>query len=161
MRARLLLNLGLVLDVQKEQGQAIDLMENAATLCKEHNLREDFHRTQIALAGFYERQANCELALDCLEKATNIDNLSLKSEARLAKAELLLRMERWLESRKVLVSLYVTSGLPQSLRCQIEKSLRIGSYYNETAIVYASKSSLELHKIIYVINLVSEFVQTI
>ncbi|CAK9811520.1 Tonsoku-like protein [Anthophora quadrimaculata] len=125
MRARLLLNLGLVLEGQKEHQEAVDLLEKAAALCEMHNLREDFHRTQIALAGMYERKCDYDLALKHLETAAEIDNFSLKAETRCFQAELLLKMERWYEARKILVSLYVTNNLPQSLKHQIEKNLRI------------------------------------
>ncbi|XP_034173981.2 tonsoku-like protein [Osmia lignaria lignaria] len=125
MRARLLLNLGLVLEAQKDHQEAVDLMEKAAALCQTHNLKEDYHRTQIALGGIYERQCNYELALKHFENATEVDNTSLKAEARLFQAELLLKMERWHESRKILVSLYVSSKLPENLKHQVEKCLRI------------------------------------
>ncbi|XP_076238702.1 tonsoku-like protein isoform X2 [Calliopsis andreniformis] len=125
MRARLLLNLGLVLEAQKEHQQAIDLMEKAACLCETHNLREDFHRTQIALGGVQERQGEYELALEHFKSAAKIENTALRVEAQLFQAELLLKMEKWYESRKILVSLYVMDNLPQNLKHQVEKTLRI------------------------------------
>ncbi|KAG7198893.1 hypothetical protein KM043_015715 [Ampulex compressa] len=125
MRARLLLNLGLILEVQKEPEQAISLIEQAATLCTTHNLQEDLHRTQIALGGIYERQCNIVQALKHFDSAANTNDLSLNAEAKLLKAELLLKSGEWFESRKVLVSLYVTTGLPQNVTLQTEKFLRI------------------------------------
>lgn len=125
MRARLLLNLGLVLQAEKNHQEAVDLMEKAALLCETHNLREDFHRTQIALAGIHERSHDYELALKHFENASEIDNSILKAEARFFQAELLLKIEKWSEARKILVSLYVTDNLPQDFKNQIEKCLRI------------------------------------
>ncbi|KAK9310798.1 hypothetical protein QLX08_000091 [Tetragonisca angustula] len=125
MRARLLLNLGLVLEGKKKHQEAIDLLEKAAGLCKTHNLREDFHRTQIALGGIHERNCDYDLALTHFESATEVDNSTLKAEARFLQAELLLKVEKWSESRKILVPLYVTDNLPQTLKRQIEKCLRI------------------------------------
>ncbi|XP_076222152.1 tonsoku-like protein isoform X2 [Nomia melanderi] len=124
MRARLLLNLGLVLEAQKEHSQAVDLMEKAAALCETHHLEEDFHRTQIALGGIHERQKDYESALKHFETAAEIDNAFLKAEARLFQAELLLKIERWYESRKILVSLYVIENLPDTVKSQVEKNLR-------------------------------------
>ncbi|XP_003707579.2 tonsoku-like protein [Megachile rotundata] len=141
MRARLLLNLGLVLEAQKDHGEAVDLMEKAAVLCQTHNLREDFHRTQIALGGIYDRQCNYELALKHFEKAAEIDNTSLKAEARLFQAELLLKMERWQESRKMLVSLYVATNLPQNLKHQVEKCLRIVATLHTTERALSEEES--------------------
>lgn len=125
MRARLLLNLGLVLEGEKKHQEAIDLLEKAAGLSKTHNLREDFHRTQIALGGIYERNCDYDLALTHFESATEVDNSTLKAEARFLQAELLLKIQKWSESRKILVPLYVTDNLPQTLKRQIEKCLRI------------------------------------
>ncbi|XP_076171863.1 tonsoku-like protein isoform X2 [Ptiloglossa arizonensis] len=141
MRARLLLNLGLVLETQNEHKQAVDLMEKAAALCETHTLREDFHRTQIALSGIYERQDNYELALKHLETATEVDNTSLKAEARFLRAVLLLRMEKWCESRKILVSLYLMDNLPHNLKQQVEKTLRIVATLNATEETLSTEKS--------------------
>lgn len=130
MRARLLLNLGLVLEAQKEHQQAIDLMEKAAGLCETHNLQEDFHRTQIALGGVRERQGDYETALKHFEAAAEIGDVSLRTEAQLFQAELLLKVEKWYASRKLLVSLYVMDNLPQNLKPQVAKYLRIGRFAN-------------------------------
>ncbi|XP_053996301.1 tonsoku-like protein [Hylaeus anthracinus] len=142
MRARLLLNLGLVLETQKEHQQAVDLMEKAAALCETHNLQEDFHRTQIALGGIYDRQRNYDSALKHFETATEVDNPSLKAEAQLLQGELLLRMERWSESRKILVSLYVTDNLPQNVKNQVEKTLRIVATLNATEEALKTEESI-------------------
>lgn len=126
MRARLLLNLGLVLEAEKKHQEAVDLLVKASGLCKTHNLREDFYRTQIALGGIYERNRDYDLALTHFETAVEVDNSSLKAEARFLQAELLLKIGKWAESRKILVLLYVTENLPQNLKHQVEKCLRIG-----------------------------------
>ena len=138
MRARLLLNLGLVLEGEKKHQEAIDLLEKAAGLCKTHNLREDFHRTQIALGGIYDRNCDYDLALTHLESATEVDDSALKAEARFLQAELLLKIEKWSESRKILVPLYVADNLPQTLKRQIEKCLRIGMIYENIFVLKIS-----------------------
>ncbi|KAK2577315.1 hypothetical protein KPH14_003445 [Odynerus spinipes] len=125
MRTRLLLNLGLVLEAQKEPEHAIDLIEKAAVLCTKHNLDEDLHRTHLALAAVYERQGKNTLALQHLDTAADINNVSLKAEARLTKVELLLKNGKWGDARKILVPLYLTKGLPQNVKEQVEKYLRI------------------------------------
>ncbi|KOC61380.1 Tonsoku-like protein [Habropoda laboriosa] len=53
-------------------------------------------------------------------------------EAQCFQAELLLKVERWPEARKILVSLYVANNLPQSLKHQIEKNLRIVATLHST-----------------------------
>ncbi|XP_014616717.1 PREDICTED: tonsoku-like protein isoform X8 [Polistes canadensis] len=125
MRTRLLLNLGLVLEAQEEPEQAIDLIEKAATLCKKHKLDEDLHRINIALATIYENQGKTELALQHLDAAADVNNISLKAVARLTKTELLLKNGKWTDARKILVSLFLTKGLPENINEQVEKYLRI------------------------------------
>ncbi|KZC13712.1 Tonsoku-like protein, partial [Dufourea novaeangliae] len=141
MRARLLLNLGLVLEGQKEHNQAVDLVEKAAALCETHNLREDFHRTQIALGGIHDRQNDYVSALRHFEAAAEIDNTSLKTEAQLFQAEILLKMEKWCESRKILVSLYVTENLPENVKQQVEKTLRIVATLHTTEQALSTEKS--------------------
>lgn len=125
MRARLLLNLGLTLEAQKETQQAISLIEQATALCVSNNFQEDMHRTCISLAGIYERQSNFELALSYIDTAATVNDVRLKAEAKITKAELFMRTGQWIETRKVLVSLYKSSGLPKDINHQVEKYLRI------------------------------------
>ncbi|XP_015595253.1 tonsoku-like protein [Cephus cinctus] len=125
MRARLLLNLGLILEGQGEQNKGIKLIENAAELCTIHKFHEDLHRTHIALGALYERQGNIELAIEYIDKAINTIDPIMKAEASLTKAEILLRIGKWQEARKILVSLYTSNIQAETIRQQIDKLLRI------------------------------------
>ncbi|KYN11868.1 Tonsoku-like protein [Trachymyrmex cornetzi] len=125
MQARLLLNLGLTLEAQKETQQAISLIEQATSLCEFNNFQEDLHRTCISLAAIYERQSNFELALSYIETAATVNDGRLKAEAKIIKTELLMRTGQWIKTRKVLVSLYTSTGLPKDINHQVEKYLRI------------------------------------
>ncbi|KYM99255.1 Tonsoku-like protein, partial [Cyphomyrmex costatus] len=125
MKARLLLNLGLTLEAQKETQQAISLIEQATALCVSNNFQEDLHRTCISLATIYERQNNFELALNYIETAATVNDVRLKAEAKIIKAELFMRTGQWIKTRKVLVPLYASSGLPKDINNQVEKYLRI------------------------------------
>ncbi|XP_032680822.1 tonsoku-like protein [Odontomachus brunneus] len=125
MRARLLLNLGLTLEAQRETQQAIDLIEQATALCVSNNFQEDLHRTCISLAAIYERQGDFELALNYIETATMVNDTCLKAKAKLSKAELFMQSGQWIKTRKVLIALYTSSGLPKDINCQVEKYLRI------------------------------------
>lgn len=125
MRARLLLNLGLTLEAQKETQQAINLIEQATALCVSNNFQEDLHRTCISLAGIYERQGDLELALNYIETATTVNDTYLKAKAKLSKAELFMQTGQWIKTRQVLVALYTSSGLPKDINYQVEKYLRI------------------------------------
>lgn len=125
MRARLLLNLGLTLEAQKESQEAINLIEQATKLCVSNNFQEDLHRTCISLAGIYERQGDHELALNYIETATTVQDIRLKTEAKLSKAELFMRIGKWIETRRILISLYTSKGLSKDIKHQVEKYLRI------------------------------------
>ncbi|EFN66748.1 NF-kappa-B inhibitor-like protein 2, partial [Camponotus floridanus] len=125
MRARLLLNLGLTLEAQKETQEAIDLIEQATKLCVSNNFQEDLHRTCISLAAIYERQGDHELALSYIETASTVQDVRLKNEAKLSKIELFMRLGKWIETRKILISLYTSKGLSRDMRHQVEKYLRI------------------------------------
>lgn len=125
MKARLLLNLGLMLEAQKEIRQAINLIEQATALCVANDFQEDLHRSHISLANINERQGNLELALSYFDKAATVNNVRLRAEAKIMKAELFIRTGQWIETRKILVSLYTSSGLPQNINQQVEKYLRI------------------------------------
>ncbi|XP_012528425.2 tonsoku-like protein [Monomorium pharaonis] len=125
MRARLLLNLGLTLEAQGETRQAISLIEQATALCVSNNFQEDLHRTCISLATIYERQNDLELALSYIETAATVNDVCLKAEAKLTKAELFMRTGQWIKTREILVSLYRSSGLPKDVNQQVEKYLRI------------------------------------
>ncbi|XP_071638885.1 tonsoku-like protein [Temnothorax longispinosus] len=125
MRARLLLNLGLTLEAQKETQEAISLIEQATALCVSNNFQEDLHRTCISLAAIYERQGNLELALSYIDTAATVNDARLRAEAKIIKAELFMRTGQWIETRKVLVSLYTSSGLPKDINHQVERYLRI------------------------------------
>ncbi|XP_066587988.1 tonsoku-like protein [Prorops nasuta] len=125
MRARLFLNLGLILEAQKDIEEGIELIKKAAELCLKYKLYDDLHRVNLALGAIYERVKKFELAKTYLDKAAEVDNIPFKADAQLAKAQLSLKLGNWLEARKLLVTLYLTKGLPQNVNQQIEQSLRI------------------------------------
>lgn len=124
MRARLLLNLGLVLEAQKQPVQAVELIERAAELCEIHKLNQDLHRIHVALGGLYERQEKYEEALKHYNQSAKItvDELNI-ANARVSEAELLAKLGRWTEARKILVDLYVNYNNP-SLTTTITKLLK-------------------------------------
>lgn len=126
MRARLLLNLGLVLEQQADAEQALTLVKEAASLCKKHNLYEDLHRTYIALASLNERSGKYDQVLKNLDDAAKVDDVYLKNDARLIKAELLLKLGEWTEAQKVLHNLYKSKRLLEPTRNSVKRLLKIG-----------------------------------
>ncbi|XP_046607521.1 tonsoku-like protein isoform X1 [Neodiprion virginianus] len=132
IRARLLLNWGLVLDAQMKPHEAINLYNKCRLICSTYNLKEDEHRAYLALGSHHERQHDKEKALKYLEMAAETENVSMKANALLAKAELLLKYGNWLNARKDLVVLFSIKDLPQSTREQVEKLLRIAVTLSRT-----------------------------
>lgn len=106
MRARLLLNLGLVLEHKKEMGKALLLIEKSALMCRDYKLSEDLHRTHLALASHYDKLGDSERALEYMDNAAKVDDGSLKADAKYSKAELLLKLGNWAEARRILYLLY-------------------------------------------------------
>ncbi|XP_057319556.1 tonsoku-like protein [Microplitis mediator] len=126
MRARLLLNLGLVLEVQKELDEAIELIEKAAQLCEKHKLNEDLYRIHVALGAVHERQENYPDALKRYELAVKLSHEPEKiTAARISQAELLIKTGDWSEARKILVSLYVDKKKVPSLSTTVSRLLKI------------------------------------
>ncbi|KAJ8664786.1 hypothetical protein QAD02_006448 [Eretmocerus hayati] len=125
MRARLLLNVGLVLEQQKRIEKALEYLSRALNLCKKHNLNEDLHRTNIALAGLNERLGNTDAALDNLKEAYNVDDVYLKADAQLMRAELVLKLGDWVEARRILYKLYKSRQMLDSVRQQVARLLKI------------------------------------
>ncbi|XP_014213006.1 tonsoku-like protein [Copidosoma floridanum] len=127
MRARLLLNRGLVNEHKKKIEKALEMLNVAESLCEKYKLSEDNHRTKIALAGLYERYEHLKdlkLALKKLDEAANVEDANLKNTAHLLKAELLLRMGKWSEAKKLLLKLYKNEKLLEPDRQQVSKQLR-------------------------------------
>ncbi|XP_063990690.1 tonsoku-like protein [Diachasmimorpha longicaudata] len=107
MRARLLMNLGLVLEAKKQPDKGIQLIEKAARLCEQNNLNEDLHRSNISLGALHERLKNYSAAQEFYQRAEKVEDCVLKGAARLNEAELLVKWGKWTEARKILVQLYV------------------------------------------------------
>ena len=128
MRARLLLNLGLVLEYQKNIDGALNMIMQAELLCKKHNdLSEDSYRINISLAGLYDRQGNIESAIKKFNDAAKCSDDQLRAEAKLLKAEYLLKLGEWSEAKDILRGLYRNKKITQTLKEQVSKTLRIGN----------------------------------
>lgn len=125
MRARLLLNQGLVQEAQMEPNEGINLIKSAIEICSKYKLSEDLHRAHLSLGALHERQGNNELALEHFDLAAKTDDASMKANALLTKSELFLKNGEWTKARKILVTLYPVKTLPRATQKQLEKLLRI------------------------------------
>ncbi|XP_014233563.1 tonsoku-like protein [Trichogramma pretiosum] len=125
MRARLLLNLGLVLEQQKDLQKALNLISQAATMCKEHKLHEEKCRTYIALGAILERKGDVKEALQKFTDAAKVDDPYMKVDALVLKSELLLKQGEWFQGRIVLQKAYKYKNVASSAMDPVKKLLRI------------------------------------
>ncbi|XP_015121499.1 tonsoku-like protein [Diachasma alloeum] len=137
MRARLLLNLGLVLEAKKQPDKGIQLIEKAARLCEQNNLHEDLHRSNVSLGALHERLKNYSSAQEFYQKAAKVEDFTLKERARLHEAELLVKWGKWSEARKILVQLYVHHKNSPSILETASKLLKI------VAVIQSSEVKLK------------------
>ncbi|XP_011307128.1 tonsoku-like protein [Fopius arisanus] len=125
MRARLLLNLGLVLEAKQHPEKGKVLMEKAAQLCEQNGLDEDLHRTNISLGKVHEDVKDYSSAQEFYRKAANIEDPILKESAYLHEAELLVKWGKWSKAREMLVQLYVHHNNSSGNHKKVSKLLKI------------------------------------
>ncbi|XP_057368859.1 tonsoku-like protein [Daphnia carinata] len=91
MNSRLLLNLGLVCDLQQQDSAAVNYFKKASYIADKYNFREDLHRCHYSLALFYQRRKNFsqakreaemaeKVAFQLKDKALICDDLALKAQ---------------------------------------------------------------------------------
>ncbi|XP_063227977.1 tonsoku-like protein [Bacillus rossius redtenbacheri] len=130
MKARLLLNIGLVLESQKDIQKAIEFIQKAVGLCRCHDLLEDLYRCYLALGMVYHRQGDTAKALTLLNKALEVagrlDNKALLfTEALLSKAEVLFSLADFRGAKHALHKAYKLRTPNEAERDAVEKNLKI------------------------------------
>ncbi|PNF14178.1 Tonsoku-like protein [Cryptotermes secundus] len=130
MRARLLLNIGLVLECQHDIQKAIDNIQNAVQICKEHDLFEDLFRCYSSLGMLYYRQLDSSKALHMLELALDVasrleDKIQLSCEVSINKAEVLFSLPDFRAAKQALRHAYKLNTPIESDRKTIAKNLKL------------------------------------
>lgn len=144
MKARLLLNLGLVLEQQKDSQKALECMECARSTCETNKINDDtLYRINISLSNHYERLGDIETAFKNLDDASKVKDEDLRHEAEFLKAELFLRLGKWSEAKKVLRKLYKYSKMLDPLKDQVIRLLKIG----KINLISLINNKVEFHSI--------------
>ncbi|PSN40124.1 Tonsoku-like protein [Blattella germanica] len=130
MRARLLLNIGLVQECQDEIEKAVGNIQNAIQFCKEHDLFEDLFRCYSSLGMLYYRHKNSSKALNLLELALNVagrleEKVELSCETLLNKAEVLFSLPDFQRAKQVLRQAYKLKTPIETDRKSVEKNLKL------------------------------------
>ena len=152
MRCRLLLNLGLVCDLQAQDNEAINFFKKVKKISKKINFykyfthhlsqtiyiadkyqfREDLHRCHYSLALFYSRRKNFSQAKREVELAERVA-FQLKDKALICddlalKAQLFVIMADFESARRYLVKAYRQKTPVVQDRERIEADLRLGNF---------------------------------
>nr|CAD7438780.1 unnamed protein product [Timema bartmani] len=130
MRARLLLNFGLVLECQKDIEKAIEFIQKSIGLCKSHDLFEDLYRCYSSLAMVFYRQKDTSRALcllnKALETARRLEDKALHScETLASKAEVFFSMADFRGAKQALYKAYKLHTPNKPERHSIENNLKI------------------------------------
>ncbi|EFX69074.1 hypothetical protein DAPPUDRAFT_62661, partial [Daphnia pulex] len=128
MNSRLLLNLGLVCDLQQQDSAAVNYFKKASYIADKYNFREDLHRCHYSLALFYQRRKNYSQAkreAEMAEKvAFQLKDKSLICDDLALKAQLFVIMADFESARRYLLKAYKQKTPVVQDREKIESDLR-------------------------------------
>ncbi|KAF4531903.1 hypothetical protein B566_EDAN000932 [Ephemera danica] len=132
MKARLMLNLGLVHDLQGQPEEALKKIEKAAELCQANELYEDHCRCLESLGPLKHRQGDSAAALDCLGRALKIakrmpaeERSALTCDILVAQSEVFLTMGDFSAAKHALQKAYNLGPKDEGVKVAIEKNLKI------------------------------------
>ncbi|KAJ9577474.1 hypothetical protein L9F63_005975 [Diploptera punctata] len=130
MKARLLLNIGLVQECQHKNDKAIESIQKAIKLCKELDIFEDLFRCYSSLGMLYYRLKNTGKALSLLELALDVagrleEKAELSCETLLNKAEVLFSLPDFQRAKQELRKAYKLRTPIKADHQTIEKNLKI------------------------------------
>ncbi|GFY33865.1 tonsoku-like protein [Trichonephila clavipes] len=129
MKARCLLNLGLVCEWKGDITQCAENIRHAIFLASKYNLHEDLHRCQSSLAAVYQKHEQYTPALRLLDgaiaSARKLNDKTLLYEELMAKAGILIAMKDFEGARYCLKKAYKLHSATEADEDKIEKHLRI------------------------------------
>ncbi|GFT32070.1 tonsoku-like protein [Nephila pilipes] len=129
MKARCLLNLGLVSEWKGNITQCAENIRQAIFLASKYNLHEDLHRCQSSLAAVYQKHEQYTFALRLLDgaiaSAGKLNDKTLLCEDLMAKAGILISMKDFEGSRCCLKKAYKLHSPVGTDQDKIKKHLKI------------------------------------
>ncbi|XP_023211235.1 tonsoku-like protein [Centruroides sculpturatus] len=97
MKARLLLNVGLIYNKRKNMSRCAESIKQAIFLTKKHSLTEDLHRCQYSLANVYEQFGNLTFALRLADEAVSsakiLKDKTLICDSLLLKVQIMIMLK--------------------------------------------------------------------
>ncbi|KPI91757.1 Tonsoku-like protein [Papilio xuthus] len=134
MRARLLLNIGVVQEHLGSLDKALDCINKAITICSHQDLHEILHNCYTTEALLYSnKKKDFAKALNCLNKAlevaSRLENKVLKTcETLSVKADILCKMSDYQSAKQVLMKAWKLKTPDDEERENIESNLRVGKF---------------------------------
>ncbi|XP_026742058.1 tonsoku-like protein [Trichoplusia ni] len=157
MRARLLLNIGVVQEHLGNLDKAIDCINKAITICSSQDLYEVLHNcytTEALLLG--NKKKDYAKALSCLNKALEVasrleDKVLKTCETLASKADILCKMSDYQSAKQVLLKAWKLKTPDEEERDNIESNLRVVAAicYTEDLLISTDPSDHTTFKKLY------------
>lgn len=131
MRARLLLNIGLVQENQENYDSAIEYMAQCIKLCKAHEIFDQLQHSYRSMGLLYSKKEDCSKAISYLNLAYEVasrlsDKIPAMASVLIAKSEVLLKLADFQSAKKVLLKAYKLNTPNEEEREQIQQNLKVG-----------------------------------
>ncbi|XP_045766391.1 tonsoku-like protein [Maniola jurtina] len=157
MRARLLLNIGVVQEHLGHLDKAIDCIHKAITICTNQDLYEILHNCYITEALLHNnKKKDYATALSCLNKALEVasrleDKVLKTCETLSAKADILCKMSDYQSAKQVLLKAWKLKTPDEEERENIESNLKVvaAMCYTEDLLVSTDPSDHVTFKRLY------------
>ncbi|CAK1550600.1 unnamed protein product [Leptosia nina] len=157
MRARLLLNIGVVQEQLGNLDKAVDCINKAITICSNQDLYEVLHNCYTTQALLYcNKMKDYPKALSCLNKALEVagrlDDKVLKvCETLSTKADILCKMSDYHSAKQVLYKAWKLKTPDEEERENIESNLKVvaAMCYTEDLIISTDPSDYPTFKKLY------------
>ncbi|XP_052741671.1 tonsoku-like protein [Bicyclus anynana] len=157
MRARLLLNIGVVQEHLGHLEKAIDCIHKAITICTNQDLYEILHNCYVTEALLHNnKKKDYAKALGCLNKALEVasrleDKVLKTCETLSTKAEILCKMSDYQSAKQVLLKAWKLKTPDEEERENIESNLKVvaAMCYTEDLLVSTDPSDHITFKKLY------------
>ncbi|XP_014664126.1 PREDICTED: tonsoku-like protein [Priapulus caudatus] len=128
MRARLLLNLGLVSERRGDVQRCEEFMRQAIYIAHKHSIADDLYRCNFNLAGMLKTQGKLSQAQRVIEEALKTAN-KLKdkisqAEALIAKADILLLLGDYIAAKRTLTQAWKLAPPSELIIQKVERNLK-------------------------------------
>ncbi|GBP19352.1 Tonsoku-like protein [Eumeta japonica] len=157
MRARLLLNIGVVQEHLGFIDKAIDCIEKAIVICTNLDLFSVLHQCYMTEAMVYSnRNRDYRKALNCLNKALEVasrleDKILKQCETLATKADILCKMSDYQSAKQVLYKAWKLGTPDEDEEKNIERNLKVvaAMCYTEELLISTNPSDHQTFKKLY------------